>query len=95
MFAENRPAPQGPNREWHWLACMTTFQWILVYCVLIVAGSYLGGWLPSLVRLKHTTMQVIISFIGGLMLGVSLFHLLPHGVILTQSLDRGIWWSVV
>jgi zinc and cadmium transporter len=40
-------------------------------------------------------MQVIVSFIGGLMLGVSLFHLLPHGVVLTQSLDRGIWWMVV
>jgi zinc and cadmium transporter len=73
---------------------MTTFHWILIYCVLIVAGSYLGGWLPSLVRLSHTAMQVIISFVGGLMLGVSLFHLLPHGVILAQSLDRGVWWLV-
>lgn len=74
---------------------MTTIQWILVYCALIVTGSYLGGWLPSLVRLSHTAMQVIISFIGGLMLGVSLFHLLPHGVVLTGSLDRGVWWMVV
>ena len=74
---------------------MTTFHWICVYCVLIVASSLAGGWLPSLVRLTHTRMQLIISFIGGLMLGVSLFHLLPHGAHLTNSLDRAIWWMVM
>ncbi len=39
-------------------------------------------------------MQLMVSFVGGLMLGVSLFHLLPHGAAFTQSLDRAIWWMV-
>lgn len=51
---------------------------LAVYCLLIVASSLVGGWLPSAIRLTHRRMQVIISFVGGLMLGVALFHLLPH-----------------
>jgi zinc and cadmium transporter len=39
-------------------------------------------------------MQLMVSFVGGLMLGVGLFHLLPHGAAFTQSLDRAIWWMV-
>ncbi len=53
---------------------------LTVYCVLIVAGSLLGGWLPSIVRLTHTRMQVMISFVGGLMLGIGFLHLLPHAI---------------
>ena len=52
----------------------------VIYCVLIVLGSLGGGWLPSLVRLTHFRMQFMLSFVGGLMLGVGLLHLLPHGI---------------
>ena len=68
---------------------------LALYCLLIVAGSLGGGWLPSLVRLTHTRMQLMVSFVGGLMLGVSLLHLLPHSAHLTGSLDRTVWWTVV
>lgn len=50
----------------------------IVYCLLIVMASLLGGRLPSLVRLDHQRMQTLISFVGGLMLGIGLLHLLPH-----------------
>lgn len=53
---------------------------LVIYCVLIVAGSLIGGWLPSILRLTHTRMQVMISFVGGLMLGIGFFHLLPHAI---------------
>ena len=53
---------------------------LLTYCVLIVLASLLGGWLPSFVELTHTRMQTIISFVGGLMLGIGVFHLMPHAV---------------
>ncbi|MFY9253165.1 MAG: ZIP family metal transporter [Fuerstiella sp.] len=53
---------------------------LLSYCLLIVAASLLGGWLPSFIELTHTRMQTIISFVGGLMLGIGVFHLLPHAV---------------
>lgn len=51
-----------------------------VYCALIVVASMLGGKLPALVTLTHNRLQLLISFVGGMMLGIALFHLLPHAV---------------
>jgi len=48
------------------------------YCALILLASLLGGWLPLMVRLTHTRLQVATSFVAGLMLGVGLLHLVPH-----------------
>ena len=53
---------------------------LLIYCVLIAMSSLLGGYLPSLVKLTHSRMQFLVSLIGGLMLGVAIFHQLPHAV---------------
>lgn len=72
--------------------------WVLAgYSVLIVLASMFGGWLPSLMRLTHTRMQMLMSVVGGLMLGIGLFHLLPHGLqeLGPAGLDRGIWWMVI
>lgn len=65
------------------------------YCVLIVLGSLLGGWLPNFMRLSHTRMQIMMSLVGGLMLGIGLFHMLPHAVAELGSLDRCIWWMML
>lgn len=51
------------------------------YCLAIVAASLLGGVLPKLVALTHERLQLSISFVGGLMLGISVFHLLPHALV--------------
>lgn len=51
-----------------------------VYCGLIVLASLLGGWIPDWVELTHTRMQTLISGVGGLMLGIAVFHLLPHSL---------------
>ncbi len=51
---------------------------LVVYCVLIVAGSVAGGWLPALVRMTHLRTQLLMSFVAGLMLGIALLHMLPH-----------------
>jgi len=53
---------------------------LLIYCMLIAMSSLLGGYLPSLVKLTHSRMQFLVSLIGGLMLGVAIFHQLPHAV---------------
>ena len=53
---------------------------LLIYCVLVAMSSLLGGYLPSLVKLTHSRMQFLVSLIGGLMLGVAIFHQLPHAV---------------
>jgi zinc and cadmium transporter len=53
--------------------------WLLTaYCVLIVAASVGGGWLPTLVRMTHLRTQLLMSFVAGLMLGIATLHLLPH-----------------
>jgi len=56
-----------------------------VYCTLILASSFAGGYLPLVVRLTHTRMQLAISFIAGAMLGVGVMHLLPHAVFELQG----------
>jgi zinc and cadmium transporter len=61
---------------------------IAVYCLLIMAASLLGGWLPSIVRFTHTRMQVMMSFVGGLMMGVALLHMLPHAAAEADSWDH-------
>lgn len=65
-----------------------------IYCLLIVGASMVGGWLPTLIRLTHTRMQIMISFVGGLMLGIGLLHMLPHAVaeLGPDSLDRVVLW---
>lgn len=54
---------------------------LLVYCGLIAVSSLCGGALPLLIRLTHTRMQVLVSIVGGFMLGVGIFHQLPHAVV--------------
>ncbi|HVJ87702.1 MAG TPA: ZIP family metal transporter [Caulifigura sp.] len=53
---------------------------LVLFCVLIVAASLAGGALPAVVRLTHLRLQYMISFVGGLMLGVALFQMLPHAI---------------
>jgi zinc and cadmium transporter len=71
---------------------MTTFITLSLYCLVIVAASILGGYVPLLVRMTHTRMQIMMSFIAGLMLGVSFFHLLPHAIEEMQSVDDAVLW---
>jgi len=52
-----------------------------LYCVTIIGASLLGGWLPQLVNLTHTRMQLLISLTGGFMLGIGVFHMLPHALV--------------
>ena len=70
---------------------------LVTYCALIVVASLAGGWLPSCVRLTHTRMQTMLSLVGGMMLGIGMFHMLPHAVSAmgAGSLDRAIWWMML
>jgi zinc and cadmium transporter len=65
---------------------------LAAYCVLILLASLSGGWIPHLVRLTHTRLQVATSFVGGLMLGVGVLHLLPHAWQELKSIDRCAAW---
>ena len=54
---------------------------LLGYAGLIIGASLVGGWLPMVLRLTHTRLQVVISAVAGFMLGVALLHLLPHALL--------------
>lgn len=66
---------------------------LIVYCATIVAGSLVGGWLPLFVKLTHNRMQLLISFVGGLMLGIGVLHLLPHAAA-EISVERTALWMM-
>lgn len=52
---------------------------VVLYSLAIVVATLAAAYL-SLERLGHTPMQAIISFVGGLMLGIAVFHLWPHAL---------------
>lgn len=58
---------------------------LVVYCILIVTASVLGGWVPSWMRLTHLRTQLLMSFVAGLMLGIAMLHLLPHASEMLDS----------
>src|SRR5207247_1477124 len=61
---------------------------LAIYCALILLASLFGGWLPLIVRLTHTRLQVATSFVAGLMLGVGVLHLVPPAWEQFRSADR-------
>ena len=86
-----RPSAGGIRRthlRLHRPVYMWTTLLILLYCVLVAGSSLGGGYLPYLIRLTHRRMQFIMSFVGGLMLGVALLHLFPHAIAETGSVDN-------
>ncbi len=61
---------------------------LLIYCMLVVAASIAGGKLPQLVRMTHLRTQLLMSGVGGLMLGIAMLHLLPHGGEILRSSSK-------
>ncbi len=80
---------------------MTPFGLAAIYCLLIVLASLVGGWLPRWLHLSHGRMQTAVSFVAGVVLGIGLLHLLPHGfyqwdeVDSSRAIDRCVWWLLV
>lgn len=66
-----------------------------MYSCLVVGCSLFGGWITSAVRITHNRLQVLISFVGGLMLGVGILHQLPHATALMMQTDpaRALNWT--
>ncbi|HIF31856.1 MAG TPA: hypothetical protein EYQ75_09355 [Planctomycetaceae bacterium] len=57
---------------------MAVGAWLTLYCCFIFVASLSGGGLPVLAKINHTSLQMLLSFIGGLMLGVAMLRMLPH-----------------
>ncbi len=58
---------------------------LAVYSLVLVAAIMLGGKLPTMVKMTHTRTQLVMSFVSGLMLGIAIFHLLPHAIYTIAS----------
>ena len=72
---------------------MISSAWLLVfYCLFVLLASLAGGWLPLLIHLTHTRLQMAISFVAGLMLGIALLHFLPDAAEQLHSLRRTVNW---
>jgi len=71
---------------------MTAVGLLTVYCVLVVLASLVGGWVLLIVHPTHTRLQMAISFVAGLMLGIALLHFLPDADAQLHSLDRTAAW---
>jgi zinc and cadmium transporter len=50
------------------------------YCLLILVASIVGGVIPLWFHLTHRSMQIAVSFVAGVMLGVGVLHMLPQAV---------------
>jgi zinc and cadmium transporter len=67
--------------------------WLLtVYCVLVLLASLAGGWFLLFIHLTHTRLQIAVSFVAGLMLGIALLHFLPDADEQLHSLDLTAKW---
>ena len=63
-----------------------------IYCALVLLASLAGGWLLLTMRLTHARLQMAVSFVAGLMLGIALLHFIPHAAHENQSLDQTVHW---
>jgi len=68
---------------------------LLAYVVLIAAAAVAGGSSVAFLSLGHRRMQVLLSFTGGVLLGVGLLHLVPHAVAqLGGDVEAAVGWVV-
>ncbi len=51
------------------------------YCALILVASIIGGMIPVWFQLTHRWMQIAVSFVAGVMLGIGVLHMLPHAIL--------------
>lgn len=67
---------------------MATSVLLVLYCLLIACASLAGGKLSSLLKMTHLRTQMLMSGVGGLMIGIAMLHLLPHGGEVLQSYSQ-------
>ena len=53
---------------------------LAVYCCAVFVASVGGGRLSEYGAMTHTRTQLVMSLVAGFILGVALFHLLPHAL---------------
>jgi zinc and cadmium transporter len=68
---------------------------LVVYLVLIAAAAAAGGSSVAFLGLGHRTTQVLLSFTGGVLLGVGMLHLIPHAALeLGGDIEATMGWAL-
>jgi zinc and cadmium transporter len=68
---------------------------LAAYLALIAAAAFAGGSSMALLTLSHRMTQVLLSFTGGVLLGVGMLHLVPHAAMeLRGDLDTTMGWAL-
>ena len=67
---------------------------LTIYCAAIVVASLVGGYLPLLIRLTHRRLEIAISFVAGVILGVGMLHLLPHAIEVSDDVEWVMGWTL-
>ena len=68
---------------------------LAIYSAAIMAASLIGIWVQTTFGMTHTRMQMAMSFVAGLIIGVALFHLLPHGlerIAGPDAFETAVFW---
>ena len=68
------------------------------YSAAIFAASLLGGKLAALGTMTHTRTQIVMSLVAGFILGIAMFHLLPHSLDRISGPDiveKAVGWMVL
>lgn len=68
---------------------------LTVYAALIMTASMAGGLAPAMMRFSHRQLHLLMSFVAGLMLGVGVFNLFPHGTEKLGSVDSAALWLMI
>ncbi len=65
------------------------------YLLVIAAAAFLGGSSIAFLSLGHRRLQVLLSFTGGVLLGVALLHLVPHAYLeFGRRLETTMTWML-
>jgi zinc and cadmium transporter len=74
---------------------MSAYAWLVVYSLLVLLFSVLGGYLPFLGRVTHGRLQLYLSVSAGVMLGAAFFHVMPDAMEKSGSaFTFGCWMAL-
>ena len=59
---------------------MSPYLLALLFSLPVVLASLVGGWIPTKMQFTHAKTQVFLAFVSGFMIGISMLHILPHGI---------------
>ena len=72
---------------------MTPLTTLIVSMAILAAASLLGGWAAGHHRLGHRGMQLLLSFVAGLLGGLAALVLLPEAAAHGLGLKAALGWA--